>query len=46
MVDMRDLKSLGPKGPCGSDSHWGYETWRNPGFLLFIKKCDYERHLE
>ena len=25
MVDTRDLKSLGPKGPCGFDSRPGHE---------------------
>ena len=26
LVDMQDLKSCGPKGPCGFNSHSEYKT--------------------
>ena len=27
LVDMTDLKSVGPKGPCGFESHSRYAMW-------------------
>ena len=35
-IDIRDLKSRGPKGPCQFDSGLGHSLFNPQPFILFI----------